>query len=131
MEAIQKPVAIVSVVTTIDNGSEQTVFERVDLNVEEMGLEIANSNSQNVSAFKVQVKFHESGSYVTIASAAIDYTNPAYGGLITGASGSLVTLVKNTSGWLHLRGLGLVYAVKFVATSAGASSVLTISGRMR
>ena len=96
---------------------------------EEIALEVANSNDQNLSAFAVQVRFHESGDYQTIASIAGDFTSPT--GFIWAASGSLVTLAKNTNGWLVLKGMATVEALRIQATAAAATTTTTITGQAR
>ena len=116
--------------TTIDNASGlQTVLELTDITTDELAIEVANSNVNDLTAFAVQVRFDENGSYQTIASVAGDFTAPA--GFMWAASGSLVTLLKNTSGWLVLKGLGAVQALRIQATGAAALTVLTILGKMR
>lgn len=119
-------------VTTINNaGGLQTVLELQKITTDEIGIEIANSNVNDLTAFAVQVRFDEDGSYVTVASAAADYTSPVFGGFIRLASGSLVTLAKNTSGWLALQGMACVESLRIQATGAAAATVLTITGKMR
>lgn len=113
---------------TIDNSGDQTVLELTNISSDELALEVGNSNNNNLAAFKVQVRFDEDGHYQTIASVAGDYTTPA--GFMWGASGSLVTLAKNTQGWFVLKGIKTVQAIKLLANSAGATSTLTLLGKM-
>lgn len=116
--------------TTIDSTSGlQTVLELKHLTTEELAIEVANSNDQNLSAFAVQVRFHESGDYQTIASLAADFTSPQ--GFMWAASGSLVTLAKNTNGWMVLKGFGVVESLRIQATAAAATTTLTITGQAR
>ena len=115
---------------TIDNsGATQDLLTLDKITTDELAIEVANSNSQDLAAFTIQVRFDEDGSWFTIASVAGDYTSPA--GFMFAASGSLVTLTKNTSGWFVLKGIGSIQAIKLLGNSAGASSVLTITGKMR
>ena len=117
-------------VVTIDNsGATQELLTLDKITTDELALEVANSNSQDLATFTIQVRFDEDGSWMTIASVGGDYTAPT--GFLWAASGSLVTLAKNTSGWFVLKGLGCVQAIKLLGNSAGASSVLTLTGKMR
>lgn len=73
---------------------------------------------QALDAFVVQVKFHTDGSYVSIASAAGDYTSPT--GLMIKASGDLTAQAASTSGWFILDTRG-VFAVKVLASSGNVA----------
>lgn len=76
----------------------------------------------NLSAFTVEFKVHPSGDWLTIASAAADYTTPE--GPVLGASGDLTTAAFGaTVHWINLD-VQAVYAVRLRA--AGTSS--TIAG---
>lgn len=73
-----------------------------------------------LNAFAVQAKFHPDGAYVTIASAAGDYTSP--GGIIVGASGDLTSL-SAANGWISVDTTGLC-GLRIQASSASASGTL-------
>lgn len=75
----------------------------------------------DLNAFAVQVKFHPMGPWVTILSAAGDFTSP--GGLVVGASGDLTTLAAAATGWLSLDVTGL-QALRIRGSSASASGTL-------
>ena len=82
-----------------------------------------------LDAFTVQVKSHPDGSYLTIASAAGDYTSPT--GLMVKASGDITTQAAGTSGWFILDTRGVAW-VKVVASSgdAAGSTVSAYAGGM-
>lgn len=66
-----------------------------------------------LDAFIIKGKFHASGAFVTLYSAAVDYTSPA--GLLIGASGDLTAQGAATTGWFTMDVRGL-YAVQVLAS---------------
>ena len=77
-----------------------------------------------LDAFQVQVRANQSGNYITIFSAAADFTSPA--GILAGASGDLTTQAVGT-GWLLLDVFGLE-SVRLQASGSGASVVTAHAG---
>jgi hypothetical protein len=75
----------------------------------------------DLNAFAVQAKFHPSGPYVTVRSAAGDFTTPK--GILIDASGDLTILAANATGWLDLDVTGM-QAVRIQAKSASATGTL-------
>lgn len=89
------------------------------------GREILNISfvvgTANLSAFQVAFRYHESGDWVTIASATADYTTPE--GPILGASGDLTGAAFGAT--VHFLSLDVrgTQSVRFKA--AGTSSTIT------
>lgn len=111
--------AISAAIATVT--AEADVCEIDVAGLERVCLEAAVTTA-TLSAFKVQARFHSGGSYLTIASAAGDYTNPQ--GIIVGCSGDLTTQAVG-SGWIILDVRG-IESLKILA--AGTSSGVTIKG---
>ncbi len=82
---------------------------------------------QALDAFLIQIAPHSEGDYVTIASAAGDFTAPT--GLLVGASGDLTTLAAAATGWfiMDTRGLSRV-KISASANVAGAATVTIYAG---
>lgn len=109
-----------------------TIFQVVGLRgVENIALAIFNDNTNDFSAFTVEVRYHRAAPWIVIASVAADFTSPAgfiwSTGTQTTPTDTLVTLIKNTWGWLTLRSLKIVEGVRIKATSAGGNA--TVVGR--
>lgn len=124
-------------VTVLTNSGDQTIFEVTNLQVmASISVEIANNNTNDLSAFKTFVRFKGTGTYVLIGSVAADYSTGVTGFIFAAGTQSkptdtLVTLIKNTSGYLVLTSLTNIEAVKLTATSSSAGgSTVTVSGKM-
>lgn len=70
---------------------------------------------QALDAFLIQGKFNANGAFVTLYSAAGNFTTPA--GLIINASGDLTAQAAGTTGWFLMDVRGL-YAIKVLASAA-------------
>lgn len=95
--------------------------------VARLALEIRNTGANAFDAFIVQGKFHPDGAYVTILSAAADYTAPA--GIVVDASGDLTVLAAGATGWLILDALAFIkLKVQASANVAGATTAGVFAG---
>jgi len=92
-----------------------------------LALEIRNAGAQAFDALLVLGKFHPDGAYVTLLSAAGDFTTPA--GIVVDASGDLTVLGAGATGWLILDVLAM-QKVKLQASAnvAGATSARVFAG---
>lgn len=107
--------------TNSDVDSLETVATFDVSNLERASFEITVATA-DLTAFAVQARLSGAGSFVTLYSAAGDYTSPT--GILVGTSGDLTTLAVGT-GWLILDVAG-IDAIRFRA--AGTSSSVTIQG---
>lgn len=79
--------------------------------------------TNNLDAFQVQVRANQSGNYITLLSAAGDFTAPT--GILAGASGDLTTLAAAATGWLLLDVFGFE-AIRLQASATGGVSTVTV-----
>lgn len=89
---------------------------------ETMGVEVKPTVNA-LDAFIIEAKFHPGGDFVTLYSAAGDFTSPA--GLVIGASGDLTALAAAATGWVILDTRGL-YAVRISASGAADGTLVDI-----
>lgn len=78
---------------------------------------------QALDAFIIQGRFHPDGAFVTIYSAAGDYTAPV--GLLVAASGDLTAQAAGTTGWFILD-VRALYAVKVLASGAVNNALVSV-----
>ena len=94
--------------------------------VERLGVHVANATGGGaLDAFLVQFKYHKDGDYVTVASAAADFTTPNWP--VLNVAVDVVTLAAAANGLFVLDVRG-VYSVKFLASANTSVSVVTIQG---
>lgn len=111
---------------TVPLASNGDLLEMDVSQVARLALEIRNAGANAFDAFLVQGKVHPDGAYVTLLSAAADYTSPA--GIVVDASGDLTVLASGATGWLILDVLGF-NKIKLQASAAiGASSANIFAG---
>ena len=79
--------------------------------------------TNNLDAFQVQVRANQSGNYITVLSAAGDFTAPA--GILAGCSGDLTALAAAATGWLLLDVFGFE-SVRIQASAATGISTVTV-----
>ena len=79
-----------------------------------------------LDAFQVQVRANQSGNYITILSAAADFTAPA--GVLAGASGDLTTLAAAATGWLLMDVFGFESVRLQASANTGVSTVTVHAG---
>jgi hypothetical protein len=79
--------------------------------------------TQALDAFLIQGRAASGASFVTLFSAAGDFTSPA--GLMVDASGDLTTLAASGTGWFVMDVRGL-YEVKLLASGAVDSAAVTV-----
>ena len=111
---------------SVGTGANTTLLDIDTGDIDRIYVQIAPT-VQALDAFSIQVAPHFAGAYVTIASAAGDYTAPT--GLVVGASGDLTTLAAAATGWfiLDTRGIARV-RVTASAAAAGAATVSIYAG---
>lgn len=100
----------------------------LDLNVsdiERIYVQIAPTTN-GFDAFAIQIAPHVAGAYVTIASAAGDYTSPT--GLLVGTSGDLTTLAAAATGWFIMDTRGLARVKVTASATGGAATVSSYAG---
>lgn len=90
--------------------------------VERLCVEIGVA-TQALDAFAIQARLHSGGSFITLFSAAGDFTSPA--GILTGASGDLTTLAAGATGWFILDCLGFDQ-VRLTASAAANNAAVTV-----
>lgn len=91
--------------------------------ISRLALELINGGANALDAFIIQGKVNPAGNYVTLLSAASDYTSPA--GIVVDASGDLTVLAGGATGWLILD--VLAFAKIRVQASANVSGATTLS----
>lgn len=107
-----------------------TVLQLTGLTTDEIGMEIANDNAYDLADFDVAVRFDPDGSWHKVANVTGDYTSPA--GFLWGVGADLSAMVKNTTTWMVLRGLGCIEGLRLQALSSNATgSTITIKGKAR
>lgn len=115
--------------TAVTNAGLETVLELERLDVNQINLEISNSNANALAAMDIAVKMHPEGTYQTIVGSAAEFAAPV--GFNWSSNSGFYTLAAGASGWLTLDNLESVYAVRIRAQSAGAGgSVITCLGQM-
>lgn len=123
--------AAVHEANTVLNASLATIAQLLVNDVSFVGIEVKSETDGTyqdaLDQFEVQAQFHRDGPWITLYSAAADFTSPA--GLVVAASGDLTTLAYQATGWLLLNVLPL-YSVRFQAASAmaGNGSKITVRG---
>lgn len=95
--------------------------------VARLALEIINAGANAFDTFLVQGKVSHESNFITLLSAAADYTTPA--GIVVDASGDLTILGAGATGWLILDVLGFT-KIKLQASAnvAGATSASIFAG---
>lgn len=103
------------------------IIELDTTQVARLALEIKNLGANAFDAFIVQGKANPDGAFMTLLSAAADYTSPA--GIVVDASGDLTTLGAGATGWLILDVLAFA-KIKLQASAnvAGATSAQILAG---
>ena len=95
--------------------------------VARIALEIINAGANAFDTFIVQGKVRPDSNYLTLLSAAADYTSPA--GIVVDASGDLTVLGAGATGWLILDVLGFTkIRLQASANVAGATSASIFAG---
>ncbi|SEK60948.1 hypothetical protein [Nitrosovibrio tenuis] len=112
-------------VAVLTNAGDQTL-ETISIDtLERLAIQVKVEKFP-LAAFKIQVRFHASGDYITLYSAAGNYTAPA--GLLIGASGDLTTQAVG-SGWF-IMDVRALESVRVLARSGDAAgSTVTLYGR--
>ena len=111
---------------TIPAAGNTDILEMDVSQINRLAMEIRNTGAQAFDVFIVQGKAHPDGAYVTLLSAAADYTTPA--GIVVDASGDLTILGAGATGWLIIDTLGFT-KIKLQASAnvAGATSALVLA----
>jgi len=94
--------------------------------VARIALEIINAGAAAFDAFLVLGKVRPDSNYVTLLSAAADYTSPA--GIVVDASGDLTVLGAGATGWLILDALGFTKIKLQASSAAGGTSASAFIG---
>ena len=112
-----------NVAASVSNSGTTVLLDIVTEAIEKVSFQVDNT-VQALAAFIVEGRVHPDAAYVTIASAAGDFSAPS--GRILTASGALVTLAAAASGRFDLDTSGL-YSVRVSATGGNATpSVVSI-----
>jgi hypothetical protein len=112
----------INCVAVLTNAGDQTLETIPVDTLERLAIQIKVERC-HLAAFKIQVRFHASGDYITLYSAAADYTAPS--GLLIGASGDLTTQAVG-SGWfiMDVRALESVRVLASSGSAAGSTVIL-------
>lgn len=105
-----------------------TTFLTVDVSqLARVAFEIKNEGANAFDAFIVQGKVTSGSNWMTLFSAAADFTSPA--GLVVDASGDLTVLAAGATGWLVLDCLGFNgIRLQASANVSGATSASAFAG---
>lgn len=99
--------------TPLNNLTDTVIFEmNIPVPATRVGISISPT-VQDLTALRVEIKFHPEGPYVTLTTAVSTTLTPP----IAAASGTLATLTKATSGWFITTASG-VYAIRVSAQCA-------------
>jgi len=111
---------------TIPAAGNTDILEMDVSQINRLAMEIRNTGAQAFDVFIVQGKVHPDSAYVTLLSAAADYTTPA--GIVVDASGDLTILGAGATGWLIIDVLGF-QKIKLQASAnvAGATSAFVLA----
>lgn len=103
------------------DSSDDTVLELITAGSERLNLSFTVGNA-DLTSFSVWFRYHESGDWVQMASAAADYTSPE--GPILGASGDLTSAEDGST--VYFLNLNVSGTQSVLLTATGTSS--SISG---
>jgi hypothetical protein len=95
--------------------------------VARVAAEIKNTGANAFDAFIVSGKVAPDGDWLTLLSAAADFTSPA--GIVVDASGDLTTLAGGGTGWLILDVLGFnKLRIQASGATGGTSATVKAGG---
>ena len=126
---IKSPVAFQNAGVTVAASTNTTLAEFFVNCCERLGFRIANGHaSVAFDAFLVQYKFHRDGTWITVASAAGDFTTPVGPVIHKTADPTALAAAGAVDIWMDVSG---VYKVRIQASGSGAASTATIEGGTR